>query len=146
MRIVNKKGLHNYHILEHLEAGVALHGHEVKSVRAGRVDLSESFARIMNDEVYLINALIPPYQNAIIKDYNPTRMRKLLLHRNQIRNLVGTLSQSKMALIPVSIYDKNNLIKVELGVAKSKKQFDKRREIKERDQIRREQQEFRGKE
>ncbi len=146
MRIVNKKGLHNYHILEHLEAGVVLFGHEVKSVRAGRVDLSESFARVMNDQVYLINALIPAYQGAVIKDYTPTRMRKLLLHRNQIRNLIGTLSQSKVTLIPVSVYDKNNLIKIELGVGKAKKQVDKRREVKERDNIRREEQEFRGKE
>ncbi len=146
MRIVNKKGLHNYHILEHLEAGVALFGHEVKSVRAGRADISESFAKVINNEVYLVNALIPHYLNAPIKDYNPTRMRKLLLHRNQIASLIGKISHAGVNLIPVAMYDKNNLIKVEIGLGKSKRQFDKRKIIKERDNIRREQQELRGKE
>lgn len=146
MKIVNKKGLHNYHILESLEAGIELLGHEVKSIRAGRVELGQSHARILNGEVYLINAHIPPYQNAFIKDYNPARTRKLLLHRGQINSLIGKLSSQGATLVPVSIYDKHNLIKVQLGLAKSKKEFDKRKLIKERDHQRRVEQELRGKE
>lgn len=146
MRIVNKKGLHNYHILESVEAGIALRGSEVKSIREGRVDLSESFARIVNEEAVIVNLLIPAYQNAPIKDYNPTRTRKLLMHKNQIRSIIGQLTQAKLTLLPVAIYDKNNFIKVQIGLAKSKKQFDKRKEIKERDNLRREEQELRGKE
>lgn len=146
MRIVNKKALHNYHILESLEAGIELLGHEVKSVRAGRIELGQAFARIVNREAYLINAHIPPYQNASIKDYDPGRTRKLLLHKSQINSLIGKLSAKGATLVPVSVYDKRNLIKVELGVAKSKKEFDKRKLLKERDHQRRVEQELRGKE
>lgn len=146
MRIVNKKALHNYHILETLEAGVKLSGAEVKSIRSGRVDLGQSFARVLDGEVYLINANIPPYLNAPIKDYDPTRRRKLLLHKNQIQSLIGKLSPGGFALVPVSIYEKRNLMKVELGLGKSKKEFDKRKVIKERDHLRRVEQELRGKE
>lgn len=146
MKILNKKALHNYHILESMEAGIQLFGHEVKSIRAGRVELGQAFARILNGEVFLINAHIPPYQNASIKNYDPIRTRKLLLHRDQIQSLIGKLSGKGIALVPVSIYDKHNLMKVQLGLGKSKKEFDKRRLIKERDHQRRIQQELRGKE
>ena len=145
MRIVNKKALHDYFILESFEAGIELLGHEVKSIRAGRVDLGQSFARILNGQVYLINVNIPRYQNAPIKDYNPQRNRRLLLHKDQIQNLIGKISPKGATLIPVSIYDKHNLIKVQLGLAKSKKEFDKRKVIKERDHQRRIEQELRGK-
>lgn len=146
MRIVNKRGLHEYSIEDRLEAGIVLLGREVKSIREGRLDLSQSFARIVGDEAFLVNANIPNFSGAPVTDYNPTRTRKLLLHRSQIRKLIGQLSQSKITLIPVAIYDKNNFIKVEIGLGKAKKQYDKRRQIKERDQKRREEQEFRGKE
>lgn len=142
MKILNRKALHNYHILEKVETGIKLLGHEVKSVRSGRVNLGQSHARIINGEVYLINAHIPPYQNASIKDYDPGRSRKLLLHKNQIISLMGKMSGQKATLIPVSIYDKHNLIKVELGLGKSKKEFDKRKAIKERDHQRRVEQEL----
>lgn len=115
-------------------------GHEVKSLRAGRGDLSDSFAKVQNGEIYLKNAFIPPYQNSAINDYNPKRDRKLLLHKDQIGKLVG----SKDHLIPLSIYEKRNMFKVDLGVGTSKKQFDKRRAIKERDQTRKIEQELRG--
>lgn len=146
MRIVNRKALHNYHILESLEAGVELLGSEVKSIRSGRIELGQSFARISNGEAYLINAHIPPYQNAPIKNYDPTRSRKLLLHKSQIQSLMGKISSGGVTLVPVAVYDKHNFIKVQLGLAKSKKEFDKRRVIKERDHQRRIQQELRGKE
>ncbi|MFH0937077.1 MAG: SsrA-binding protein SmpB [Candidatus Daviesbacteria bacterium] len=146
MKIVNKKALHNYHILESVEAGIKLLGSEVKSIRSGRIELGQSFARILNGEVYLINAHIPAYQNAPIKDYDPARSRKLLLHKNQVQSLIGKLSGQKVTLVPVSIYEKHNLIKVQLGLARSKKEFDKRKLIKERDHLRRIEQELRGKE
>jgi len=146
MKFFNKKALHNYHILERIEAGIKLFGHEVKSIRAGRVELGQSHARILNGEVFLINAHIPAYQNAPIKDYDANRTRKLLLHKNQIQNLFGKLSGQKAALIPVSIYTERNLIKVELGLGKSKKEFDKRKVIKARDHQRRIEQELKGRE
>lgn len=146
MRILNKKALHNYHILESLEAGIELFGHEVKAIRAGRMELGQSHARILNGEAYLINAHIPPYQNASIKDYDPGRTRKLLLHRSQINSLIGKISSQGTTLVPVSVYDKHNLIKVQLGLAKSKKEFDKRKVLKERDHQRRIEQELKGKE
>ena len=145
MKILNKKALHEYHILESMEAGIELLGSEVKSIRAGRIDLGQSFARILNNEVFLINANIPPYQPSLAKKYDPIRTRRLLLHRNQIQSLIGKLSSSKSTLVPVSIYDKNNMIKVQLGLGKSKREVDKRRAIKERDHQRRIEQELRGK-
>lgn len=146
MKILNKKALHDYHILESLEVGIKLLGSEVKSLRAGRIDLGQSFARILNGEIYLINANIPQYQAAGGKDYNPTRSRKLLLHKDQIQSLIGKVSAKGLTLAPVSIYEKNNMFKVQLGLAKSKKEFDKRKVIKERDHQRRIEQELRGKE
>lgn len=136
MKIVNKKALHHYHILEHLEAGIVLSGSEVKSIRAGRIDLSAGYVRILNGEAFLTGANIS----------NTTKSRKLLLHKSQIDSLIGKTSGSKNTLVPVSIYEKNNRFKVEVGLARSKKEFDKRRIVKERDHIRRVEQELRGKE
>jgi len=146
MRIVNKKALNNYHIIDHLEAGLVLTGAEVKSIRAGRLDLGESYVRILNNEAYLVNAHIPKFAQAASQEDDPARSRKLLLHRNQINTLIGKTSGTGVTLIPVSLYDKNNQFKVEVGLAKSKKQFDKRRVIKEKDHNRRVEQELRGKE
>lgn len=146
MKIVNKKALHNYHILEHLEAGIVLTGAEVKSIRAGRIDLGEAFVRILNNEAFLVNANIPRYQQTADKEYDATKSRKLLLHREQINSLIGKVSGKATTLVPVSIYEKNNRFKVQIGLGKSKKEFDKRRVIKERDHVRRVEQELRGKE
>ena len=146
MKIVNKKALHNYHILESLEAGIKLLGSEVKSIRDGRVDLGQSYAKIIGGEAFLVNASIPLYKNSSVKNYEPTRTRKLLLHEHQIRSIIGKLSAAKITLVPVSLYEKHNLIKVQLGLAKSKREIDKRRVIKERDHQRRIEQELRGKE
>lgn len=146
MRIVNKKALHNYHILERLEAGIVLSGAEVKSIRTGRIDLGESYVRILDGEAYLINANIPLYGPAANTAYDPQKSRKLLLHRDQIDLLIGKSSRHGATLVPVSIYEKNNRFKVEVGLAKSKKEFDKRKLIKERDHQRRIEQELRGKE
>ena len=146
MRIVNKRALHDYHILESLEVGIRLLGSEVKSIRLGRVDLGQSFAKIIGGGIYLINANIPRYQNAGDKSYDPQRSRKLLLHKDQIQRLIGKLSQKGATLVPVALYEKHNLIKLQLGLAKSKKEFDKRKVLKERDHQRRIEQELRGKE
>lgn len=146
MKILNKKALHNYHILEHLEAGIVLSGGEVKSIRAGRLDLSESFVRVLSDEAYLLNANIPKLLQIGIKSYDPFRSRKLLLHKTQIQSLMGKTSGKGVTLVPVSVYEKNNRFKVDIGLAKSKKEFDKRKVMKERDHKRRIEQELRDKE
>jgi SsrA-binding protein len=146
MKISNRKAFHEYHILDTLEAGIVLLGSEVKAIREGRIDLGDSFARVLGTELFLVNALIPPYHNAPIKDYDPRRTRKLLMHKNQIHSLIGQIGKGGMVLVPVSIYEKNNMIKVALGLGKSKRQVDKRKAIKERDNLRRIQQELRGKE
>ncbi len=145
MKILNKKALHNYHILEHLESGIVLSGSEVKSIRAGRIDLGESYVRVLNGEAYLINVNIPRYAESSQKAYDPTRLRKLLLHKAQIMSLIGKTSGKGVTLVPVSLYEKNNRFKVDIGLGKSKKEFDKRRVLKERDHARRIEQELRGK-
>lgn len=146
MKILNKKALHNYHILERLEAGVSLTGAEVKSIRSGRVDLGQAYVRILNNEAFLVNANIPQYAQSSSKTYDAQRSRKLLLHKLQIRSLTGKTSGKGVTLVPVSLYEKNNKFKVEVGLGKSKKEFDKRAVIKERDHARRVEQELRGKE
>jgi len=146
VRIVNKKALHNYHILERLEAGISLTGAEVKSIRSGRLDLGEAHVRILNGEAFLINANIPRYAQSSNQTYDATRSRKLLLHKAQIMSLTGKTSGKGVTLVPVSLYEKNNKLKVEVGLGKSKKEFDKRAVIKERDHKRRIEQELREKE
>lgn len=146
MKIVNKKALHNYHILEHLEAGVVLSGSEVKSIRAGRVDLGEAHVRVLNGEAFLLNANIARFAQSGEQTYDATKSRKLLLHRGQIEELIGKTSGKNVTLIPISIYEKSNRFKVEVGLAKSKKEFDKRKIVKARDHMRRVEQELRGKE
>lgn len=145
MKITNRKAFHEYYIQESLEVGIELLGPEVKSIRSGRVELSQSYAKILQGGIFLINANIPIYQNASKAGYDPMRSRRLLLHKSQIQRLVGLVS-SGVQLIPVSLYLKNNLIKLQLGLGKSKRQFDKRRAIKDRDHQRRIQQELTGKE
>lgn len=146
MRIVNKKALHNYHILEHLEAGIVLTGSEVKSIRAGRIDLGEGYVRILNGEAVLINVNIPRYNQSSEQEYDAQKSRKLLLHKDQISSLIGKTSGKNTTLVPVSVYEKNNRFKLEIGLARSKKEFDKRKAIKEKDHARRVEQELRGKE
>lgn len=141
MKIVNRKARRNYHILETLEAGVVLNGLEVKSVKAGKVDLNEGFARIVNNELLLKNVYIYPYQKQVFSE-DPRRDRKLLIHTSQMEVLRGKLSGGPMALIPLSMYVTRNLIKVELALAASKSKFDQRRAIKLKDEQRRIEQEM----
>lgn len=135
MNILNKKALFKYTILEKLEAGIVLNGAEIKSIRAGRANLSEAFARVKNGEVYLINVHILPWMGSE-KYSESTRERKLLLHKKQILYLQGKTSAGGMAIVPLSIYIKGNLAKVELALAKSKAKFDKRASLKKKDQKR----------
>lgn len=146
MKITNRRARHDYHIIESIEAGIELTGGEVKSIRSGRVELGQSHARIMGQEIFLVNANIPVWQGTDPQGYDPTRSRRLLLHRAQIDSLIGKTSSKGVALVPVSLYEKNNLIKLQLGLGRSKKEFDKRKVVKERDHLRRIQQELRGKE
>lgn len=136
-KVFNRKARFNYEITESIEAGVVLYGPEVKSVKLGQVSLNESFARIdEKGEVWLINCHIHPYQYAVNKDYDPTRSRKLLLKRNEILALITKMEGKNLSLVPTAIYTKKGKIKVELGIGKGKKQWDKRRTIKEREQKR----------
>jgi SsrA-binding protein len=146
MRYVNKKAFHDFHILEKLEAGVVLLGSEVKSIRAGRLDLNESYVRVLNNEAFLINANIPKLSQIGDKTYDPLRTRKLLLHRSQLNSLIGKASSKGMALIAIALYEKANRYKLEIGLGKSKREFDRRRALKERDHQRRIEQELRGRE
>ena len=125
----NRKAFHDFAIEETYEAGVSLTGPEVKSVRAGRANLRESYARVRDGEVFLVGAHISPYQNATNIPQYPTRDRKLLLHKNEVARLTGKSQEDGKTLIPLRLYPKNGNIKVELAVASRKKQYDKRREI-----------------
>ena len=130
MRIINKKAKFNYNLLERFEAGVVLNGAEVKAVRRGGVDLSNSYAKIISGEVYLINTNIPVTGK---KDYTPTRARKLLLHKNQITSITGKIKAKRLTLVPTKLYTKGNLVKAEIALARSKRKFEKKELIKKRD-------------
>jgi SsrA-binding protein len=129
----NRKAHHDYHLLETMEAGVALLGTEVKAIREGRVNLRDSFARVEDGEVYLCNVNISPYSHRGYVDHEPLRQRKLLLHRGEIRRLVGKTAEKGMTLVPVRMYFKNGRVKVALSLAKGKKDYDKRETIKRRE-------------
>ena len=131
MRIFNRRARHKYQVLEKVEAGIVLTGAEIKSIRAGRVDLSESFARIKDSEVFLVNANITPWMGSQ-KFADSRRERKLLLHKRQILNWQGKISGGNFTIVPLSLYIKNNLAKVQLGLAKSKSKFDKRAALKKK--------------
>lgn len=133
MKITNKRAHYDYELLETFEAGINLQGQEVKAVREGHADLTGSFARIIGSEVYLVNAKIFPYEYARTSDYDQNRTRKLLLHKKQIIALKAKSDGSNLTIVPVALYTTRNLIKVELALGKSKKQFNKREEKKKRD-------------
>lgn len=129
----NRKALHDYHILETFEAGVVLQGTEVKSIRDGRVNLRDSFARVEAGEVWVYNVHISAYANRGYADHEPTRRRKLLLHRQEIRKLIGRTVERGMTLVPTRMYFKNGHVKIALGLAKGKQAHDKRETIKRRE-------------
>ncbi len=129
----NKKARHDYFIIETIEAGIELFGTEVKSVRLGKVNLSDAYASINNGEVYIKGMNISPYEHGNIFNKDPLRERRLLLHKAQIRKLIGQLQQQGYSLIPLSIYLKGSLVKVSLALAKGKKLYDKRDDMAKRD-------------
>src|SRR3954471_8851151 len=129
----NPKARRDYHILETFEAGIVLKGTEVKALRAGRGQISDAFARIENDQAFLYNAHIEEYSHGNIQNHQPKGVRKLLLHKSEIRKLFGLASVKGNALVPLSFYWKNGLGKVSLDVGKGKVEFDKREDIKKRE-------------
>ena len=130
----NRKARFNYAIDRKLEAGIALTGTEIKSVRAGRTNLSDGYAKIDRGQVWLRNVHIAPWQNAVgFEEQDPTRPRKLLLHRDEITGLTGAVSQQGYTLVPLRLYIKRGMAKVEIGLAKGKRRYDKRQVIKERE-------------
>jgi len=129
----NKRARHEYQILETTEVGIVLKGAEVKSVRQGKVDLSDCFASIKDGEIWLHNMHVSAYQNAGPFNTNPKRSRKLLLHKREIRKLFGKTKQQGLSLVPLRLYWKHGLAKLELAIAKGRKSFDKREALKARD-------------
>lgn len=134
----NRKAYYDYEILDKFEAGIALKGTEIKSIREGRVNIKDSFARVVKEEVFLMNMHISPYSHGNIQNHDPLRTRKLLLHRREINKLLGTLTKKGLALIPLSLYYKKHRVKVELALAKGKKEYDRREAIKNKDILREE--------
>ena len=133
MKIINKKARFDYEILESLEVGIVLLGMEVKSVKSGRVNISDAFVKIIGDELWLVNADITKYQYASDDHYDYKRTRKLLIKRNQLDKLESKMKQGNLTLIPLSIYTVRGYVKVEIGLARGKKYHEKRKAEKERD-------------
>jgi len=129
----NRKAFHDYHLIETFEAGIVLLGTEVKSIREGRVNLRDSYARVEDGEVFLYNVNISPYSHRGYADHEPLRRRKLLLHRDEIRKLIGKTVEKGMTLVPVRLYYKNGRVKVAVSLAKGKKEYDKRETVKRRE-------------
>lgn len=132
----NRKAYFEYHIDDLYEAGLVLKGTEVKSLRLGKANIEDSYARFRDGEVFLLNAHISPYPHASTENHEPTRPRKLLLHRQEMKRLLGKLTERGYTLIPLKLYFKNGHAKVELGLAKGKKKFDKRESIRRREEQR----------
>lgn len=129
----NRKAFHDYHILDRWEAGIALLGTEVKAIREGRVNLRDSFARVDRGEIWLENVHVSPYSHRGYADHAERRPRKLLLHRHEIRKLVGQVAEKGMTLVPLQMYFKSGRVKVLLGLAKGKQAHDKRETIRRRE-------------
>lgn len=131
----NKKAFHDYFIIEKLEAGIVLSGTEVKAIREGRLNLKDSYAHIKDGEAFLLNCHISPYSHGNQQNHDPTRTRKLLLHRKEIRKLIGKTQEKGLTLVPLRVYLRRGRIKVELGLARGKKLYDKRetKRLKEMD-------------
>jgi len=129
----NRRARHNYHIEETYEAGISLVGSEVKTLRGGKASLQDAYAVIRDGEVFLLGVHIPPYAQASIQNHDPTRMRKLLLHKEEIRRLIGKINEKGLTLVPLRLYFKGNKVKAELALAKGKRAYDKRQSIAERE-------------
>ena len=133
---LNRRARHEYAISETLEAGLVLTGTEIKSIRAGKANLADAYARIEHGEAWLVGAHIAPYEQGNRYNHEPLRTRKLLLHRDQISELIGMTQAKGLTLVPLRLYIRNGMAKIELAIARGKKSHDKRRTIAERDQRR----------
>ena len=138
----NKKAYHDYFIEEKYEAGISLHGTEVKSLRMGKCSIKESFIRIENGEVLIYGMHISPYEKGNIFNKDPLRVKKLLLHKKEINKMLGKIAEKGYTLVPLRVYFKGSLAKVEIGLAKGKKLYDKRQDIAKKDQGREAEKEF----
>ena len=138
----NKKAYYDYFIEDKYEAGLVLHGTEVKSLRMGKCSIKESYVQIINGEVYVINMNITPYEKGNIFNRDPLRPKKLLLHKQEINKLAGKTSQQGYTIVPLQVYISNGKMKIEIGVGKGKKNYDKRDSIAKKDQQREAQKEF----
>lgn len=138
----NKKAYHDYFILETFEAGIALSGTEVKSIRMGKCSIKEAFVRVEKGEVFIYGMHISPYERGNIFNKDPLRVRKLLLHRSEINKLLGKTKEQGITIMPLKVYLKGSLVKVEIGLARGKKLYDKRQDIAKKDQKREAQREF----
>ena len=136
--VKNPRAKFDYEILETFEAGIVLAGHEVKAVKKGQMSLRGAYVMVKNEEVFLINAHISPYQpKNMPEDYEPTQTRKLLLRKKEIKSLIGQTKQKGLTLVPMRVYTKHNRIKLEFGLGRGKKKYDKREAIKKRESKRR---------
>ena len=138
----NKKAYHDYFIEETYEAGIALHGTEVKSLRMGKCSIKESFVRIEKGGVFIYGMHVSPYEKGNIFNRDPLRVKKLLLHKGEINKLVGKIAEKGFTLVPLKVYFKGSLVKVEIGLAKGKKLYDKRADIAKKDMRREAEKEF----
>ncbi|MCR3921816.1 MAG: SsrA-binding protein SmpB [Firmicutes bacterium] len=129
----NRKAYHDYHIEETYEAGIVLTGTEVKSIRSGRINLKDSYARIENSEVFVLNMHISPYEQGNRFNHEPLRKRKLLMHRREISRLIGLTREKGYTLIPTQVYAQQGLIKIEIALARGKRQYDKREALAEKE-------------
>ena len=141
----NKKAYHDYFIEDTYEAGIALAGTEVKSLRSGKCSIKESFIRVERGEVYVYGMHISPYEKGNIFNKDPLRVRKLLLHRYEINKIEAKLKEKGLTLVPLKVYFKDSLVKVEIGTARGKKNYDKRQDIAKKDQRREAQRDFKVK-
>jgi SsrA-binding protein len=138
----NKKAYHDYFIEDTYEAGISLHGTEVKSLRMGKCSIKESFIRIENQEVYVYGMHVSPYEKGNIFNKDPLRIKKLLLHKHEINKLAGKMAEKGLTIVPLKVYFKESLVKVEIGLARGKKLYDKRQDIAKKDQKREAEREF----
>lgn len=141
----NKKAYHDFFIDEKYETGIALHGTEVKSLRMGKCSIKEAFVRIENGEVFIYGMHVSPYEKGNIFNKDPLRVKKLLMHRREIMKLFGKVKEKGYTLVPLQVYFKGSLVKVEIGLARGKKLYDKREDIAKKDQRRETQREFKVK-
>ena len=141
----NKKAYHDYFVDDTYEAGISLHGTEVKSLRMGRCSIKEAFIRIENGEVYVYGMHISPYEKGNIFNKDPLRVKKLLMHKYEINKLLGKVKETGCTLMPLKVYFKGSLVKVEVGLCRGKKLYDKRQDIAKKDQRREAEKEFKVK-